>query len=93
MPPTWGRLSLRENAALFIEGNHRTGALLMSYILLRDGEPPFVISAGNADTYFDASAELRAVDKHGPAALLRLPPIRQRLVALLADADPRYLSR
>ena len=22
---------------LFIEGNHRTGALLMSYILLRDG--------------------------------------------------------
>src|SRR5262245_56546128 len=29
---------------LFIEGNHRTGALLMSYVLLREGEPPFVLS-------------------------------------------------
>jgi hypothetical protein len=29
---------------LFIEGNHRTGALVMSYILARDGKPPFVLT-------------------------------------------------
>ena len=33
---------------LFIEGNHRTGALIMSYILMRDGKAPFVLSVDNA---------------------------------------------
>jgi hypothetical protein len=33
---------------LFIEGNHRSGALVMSYILAREGYPPFVLTAENA---------------------------------------------
>jgi Fic family protein len=38
---------------LFAEGNHRTGALLMSSILVRHGKPPFVLSVENAKGYFD----------------------------------------
>jgi prophage maintenance system killer protein len=75
---------------LFIEGNHRTGALVMTYVLLRDGLPPFVLSAANAVAYFEPSAVIRHIHKNRPAALFRVPGIRRRLAALLqAHADPR----
>ena len=34
---------------LFEEGNHRTGMLIASYILMREGYPPFVISEDNVE--------------------------------------------
>jgi hypothetical protein len=34
---------------LFIEGNHRSGALVMSYLLVREDKPPFVLTMENAD--------------------------------------------
>jgi hypothetical protein len=75
---------------LFIEGNHRTGALVMSYVLLGDGLPPFVLSAANAAAYFEPSAAIRHIHKNSPAALFRVPGVRRRLTALLqAHADPR----
>jgi hypothetical protein len=40
---------------LYIEGNHRTGALIMSYLLVRDGKAPFVLTVDNAKAYFDPS--------------------------------------
>ncbi|HSO41547.1 MAG TPA: hypothetical protein VLR47_01670, partial [Rhodospirillales bacterium] len=40
---------------LYIEGNHRTGALVMSYLLVRDGKPPFVLTSETARGYFDPS--------------------------------------
>jgi hypothetical protein len=38
---------------LFIEGNHRTGALIMSYLLAREGRAPFVLTDDNAREYFN----------------------------------------
>lgn len=77
---------------LFIEGNHRTGALLASYVLLRDGKPPFVLTVENAMAYFEPSTVLRNISKLGPIALFRLPGINQRFARFLEDqADPRYL--
>jgi hypothetical protein len=38
-------IRLLSSPQLFIEGNHRTGALVMSYLLCREGEPPFVLTA------------------------------------------------
>jgi prophage maintenance system killer protein len=35
---------------LYIEGNHRTGALIMSYILVRDGKAPFKATTKTATT-------------------------------------------
>jgi len=77
---------------LFIEGNHRTGALLMSYVLLLGGEPPFVLSPEAAPPFFDLASALRDVQRRSPAGFLQLPAVRQALVALLIrHADPAHL--
>ncbi len=55
---------------LFIEGNHRTGALVMSYLLLRDGKPPFVLTVDNAEAFFDPSTVIRDIRKKSPAMLV-----------------------
>ena len=78
---------------LFIEGNHRTGALIVSYILLQAGLPPFVLTVENALAYFDPSTVIRNTSKLGPMALFRLPGIRQRFARFLEEqADSRYLA-
>jgi len=77
---------------LFIEGNHRTGALLVSYVLARDGEPPFVLTVDNAGAYFDPSTVIRSTAKRGLATLFRLPVLRHRFAEFLrAHADGRFL--
>jgi len=77
---------------LFIEGNHRSGALVMSYLLARRGEPPFVLDADSAAPFFALGAEIRDMDKRSPAMLFRLPAVRDRLVSLLvARSDRRHL--
>ena len=97
--PPWSRAAgayvrILSKPQLFIEGNHRTGALLMSYILVRDDEPPFVLSPENARAYFDPSTLIRDTEKNGPATLLRLSGVRKRLAALLREhGDPRHLLR
>ena len=48
---------------LFIEGNHRTGALIMSYILAREGKPPFVLTRKNAQGYFNPSSVVKKTKK------------------------------
>jgi len=77
---------------LFVEGNHRTATLVMSYILLVDGLPPFVLSPENAVAYFEPSTVLRDTDKKSAAALFRLPGLTRSLARLLAEhADRQYL--
>jgi hypothetical protein len=95
--PAWSRAAgvyvrMLSTPQLFIEGNHRTGVLVMSHILMSAGLPPFVLSVANARAYFEASTALRNTHKHSPVALFRLPGLRRRLVALLRDHDDaRYL--
>ena len=77
---------------LFIEGNHRTGALAMSYVRLRDGHPPFVLTPENAAAYFEISAPIRDIPKHGAGAGLRLSGPIARLARLVAEAaDSQHL--
>jgi hypothetical protein len=77
---------------LFIEGNHRTGALLASYILMQAGKPPFVLTVENAAAYFDPSTVIRNTRKLGPMSLFRLPGINKRFARFLEDhADTGYL--
>src|SRR5262249_27520108 len=74
---------------LFIEGNHRTGALLMSFVLLWSGQPPFVLSADAAPVYFDSSLAISNVDKKSPTTYFQLSRVRDRLATLLvAHSDP-----
>ena len=77
---------------LFLEGNHRTGALVMSHILLGDGQPPFVLSVENAGLYFDPTLTVKDTEKKSPAMLFRLLGVKSRLTGLLRDvADRQYL--
>jgi hypothetical protein len=48
---------------LFIEGNHRTGALIVSFLLVREGQPPFVLTKKNAKGFFDPSSLMRKTKK------------------------------
>ena len=79
---------------LFIEGNHHTGSLIMSYILVRDGKPPFVVKPDNAKGYFDPSSLIRTTRKHTLLALWQLPKMKKTFAAYLRDhVDKRALAK
>ncbi|MFO1432849.1 MAG: hypothetical protein U1F76_22480 [Candidatus Competibacteraceae bacterium] len=78
---------------LYLEGNHRCGALLMSYLLAREGKPPFVLTVDNAKAYFDPSTVIKATRKTSSfAQLFTLPHLGRELAQFLkAQADEQYL--
>jgi hypothetical protein len=77
---------------LYIEGNHRTGSLIMSYILAREGQPPFVLSIENAKAYFDPSTLVKDARKHSLGMLFTMPKLKKRLARLLkGNGAPEYL--
>lgn len=79
---------------LFIEGNHRTGALIMSYVLVQGGEPPFVLSPGNAAEYFASSSAFRDVDKRSLTAFVRLAGMSKRFAEFLQrQSRAEYIFR
>ncbi len=47
----------------FIEWNHRTWALIASYLLIKDWRPPFVLTRDNAKAFFDPSTLLKSSHK------------------------------
>ena len=77
---------------LYIEGNHRCGALIMSYLLAREHKPPFVLTVDNAKAYFDPSTLITATRKTSFALLFKLPHLGRDFAQFLkAQADDRYL--
>jgi hypothetical protein len=77
---------------LYLEGNHRTGSLIMSYILARDGKAPFVLSVNNAKAYFDPSTLIKNTKKTATTLLVKLPRIKKLFADFLRNqADQRYL--
>lgn len=73
---------------LFIEGNHRSGSLIVSYLLMREGQAPFVLTLDNAEGYFNPSSVIRNSAKHGVKALYELPKIKKKYAAFLEDNAP-----
>jgi hypothetical protein len=73
---------------LFLEGNNRTGSLLVSYLLMRAGLPPFVLTLDNAEGYFNPSSVIRNSAKHGVKALYELPKIKKKYAAFLEEQAP-----
>jgi hypothetical protein len=77
---------------LFIEGNHRTGALMMSYILTREGYPPFVLTSENARAYFDPSTLIKKTHKGSIGMLVKMPRMKKRFADFLSEhAERSYL--
>jgi hypothetical protein len=78
---------------LYIEGNHRTGALVMSYILGMDGKAPFVLTVENALAYFDPSSLVKETKKTAASLLMKLPGMKKRFARFLeGQADVQYLE-
>lgn len=77
---------------LFIEGNHRTGALVMSYILARDGHPPFVLTVDNAKDFLDWSSLLTTKRKSGLLLRWQMPWLKRRFAAFLKEhSETKFL--
>ena len=95
--PPWRRAAgvyvrILSEPQLYIEGNHRCGALIMSYLLAREGKPPFVLTVDNAKAYFDPSTLINATRKTSFALLFKLPHLAQSFAQFLKEqADYRYL--
>jgi len=95
--PVWRRaarayIQVMSRPQLFIEGNHRTGALIMSAILAGDGKPPFVLTVKNAKAYFDPSTLAKDSRKRSLQLFWRRPKLCKRFAELLkSEADRGFL--
>ncbi len=93
----WGRAAglyvrMLSEPQLFLEGNHRCGILLASYLLAREGLPPVVVTAECARAFFDVSSTVKQVHKHSFSMLFRMPAFRRELIGLFEhEANPAYL--
>ncbi len=75
-------VSILGQPQLFIEGNHRTGSLIASWINLVADCPPFVLSVDNAVAYFAPSAEIKHfADRSSWRGRARLPKYRKVFLA------------
>ena len=70
------------------QGNNRSGSLIVSYLLMRAGLPPFVLTLENAEGYFNPSSVIRNSAKHGVKSLYELPKIKKKYAAFLEDHSP-----
>ena len=65
----------------------------MSYILAKEGLPPFVLTAANAKAYFETSALIKRLPRNGLANLFRLPRLKTRIADYLEEqALTRYFT-
>jgi hypothetical protein len=77
---------------LFIEGNHRSAILMLSFMLARKGYPPLVFTPGNAKELLDQSEPISDLKKHGFSALIHTPKLRNQLaITLQKSLDQRHL--
>jgi hypothetical protein len=77
---------------LYQEGNHRTGSLIASGILLQNGCPPFVLTRQNAIAYFNPSSEIKFTDKRTIHGKLRLPRYQHEFREFLQqNVNPAYV--
>ena len=79
---------------LFIEGNHRVGSLVSSWISMYHGRPPFVLSPQNAAAYFEPSAQIKKfADKSTWRGRQRLPKYRKCFKEFWEKyIDPKYVE-
>ncbi|HEC73233.1 MAG TPA: hypothetical protein ENI26_02545 [Methylophaga aminisulfidivorans] len=80
---------------LFLEGNHRTGSLIMSYLLAKSGHCPFVLSYENAKHFFEPAELIKKRRKKTLDEFLYLPKQTRKFAKLLKSEqkDRRYLIK
>lgn len=85
-------IQVASHPQLFIEGNHRTAAVIISYVLARRGLPPFVLTKDRAKKFLNLTASVTAYDKNSMLARLSLLEIRRRMARFIEDSlEERHL--
>jgi hypothetical protein len=78
---------------LFNEGNHRTGSLITSWILLKGGDAPFVLNIKNAVAFFEPSTHIKFTNKREIGGKLKLPKYKKEFKKFLEKyIDSSYLK-
>lgn len=84
-------IQITSQPQLFIEGNHRSAILMMSFMLGRAGYPPFVLTSDNAKEILDQSTPISDFKKHGFSALIYTPRLRNQLaITLQKSVEQRH---
>ena len=78
---------------LFIEGNHRTGALIMSYLLAREGCAPFVLTDKNAREFFNPSSVFKKTKKRSVLMRIKMPGLASAFADYLKQSSEQVVSR
>jgi hypothetical protein len=78
---------------LFIEGNHRTGSIIASWINLYNNYPPFILTQENAIAYFKPSSEIKHFsNKSTWRGRMKLPKYRKSFRKFWEEyIDNRYI--
>jgi len=78
---------------LFLEGNHRTATLLMSYLLVKQGEPPCVLTVDSAKHFFEQASLIKKKNKSGIDQFIGLPKSTQIFAnQLKSDSSALFLT-
>ena len=69
---------------LFLEGNHRTGNIILNYLLVSKRSAPYIVSVDDAHIYLDISGDIKYTENgnHLDTAL-RMPGHRKRFRSFL----------
>lgn len=78
---------------LFIEGNHRTATLCVSFLLGRAGYPPLVLTPANAPELFEYSKHIENLRKNSLGMAVKFSRLRNRLATTLRTHSDKRHSR
>lgn len=71
-------ISILGQPQLYIEGNHRSGSIVASWINLVHNKPPFVLSVDNAIPFFQPAQEIKKFNKRSTwRSLTKLPKYKK----------------
>lgn len=78
---------------LFMEGNHRTGNIILNYLLLSKKAAPYIISRQTALDYLNLSGDIKFTDsENGFESTFKMPKYRNRFAEFLkTSVNQAYL--
>jgi hypothetical protein len=79
---------------VFIEGNHRTGSLISSWVLVTHNHGPFVLTRKNAIAYFEPSSQIKFTDKRTIHGRMKLPKYKKEFRTFLEkNSSKKFLIK
>jgi len=78
---------------LFLEGNHRTGNILLNFLLISAGAAPYVPTEAHAHLYLNLSGDFKLTERDNAFdTTLKMPKYRRQFQTFLTEyGDTRYV--